>query len=207
MDQILATISANTENARNTEKFYGTVVNSMKQSDEIFIQTIKSVSEISKKISIITDIAFQTNILSLNASIQAAKAGSKGKGFAVVAQEIRNLSEKSKLASDEIIELSQNGQNISKQAGEQLTKLIPEIMKSAELVNSIVSASREQQSGVEMINISIQQLTGITNQNSASAEEMSASAKKLSAQAEQLKELIAVFKIDSLESEETNINL
>jgi methyl-accepting chemotaxis protein len=195
MEQMLAMINSNTQNAEITGKTSEKSANELKQSNEIFIKTIKSVSEISKKISIISDISFQTNILSLNASIEAARAGNAGKGFAVVAQEVRKLAEKSKTASDEITELSQNGQDISRIAGESLEKVIPEIIKSAKLVGEIVSASREQQSGVEMINTSIQQLTEITNKNSASAEEMSASAEELSAQAEQLKELISIFKI------------
>ena len=103
--------------------------------------------------------------------------------------------------------LSKSGQNISKTAGDKLTKLIPEILNSAELVNNIVVASKEQQSSVENINTSIQQLTEITNQNSASAEEMSASAEELSAQAEQLKELISVFKIGNLENKQNDINI
>jgi len=137
--------------------------------------------------------------LSINAAIEAARAGEAGKGFAVVSNEIRKLADKTKTASDKITKLSKNGQDISRIAGKALEKVIPEIIKSAELVNNIVSASREQQSGVEMINTSIQQLTETTNENSASAEEMSASAEELSAQAEQLKELISIFKIGGLQ--------
>ena len=200
MEQMLAMINSNTQNAEITGKTSEKSANEIKQSNEIFIKTIQSVSEISEKISIISDISFQTNILSLNASIEAARAGNAGKGFAVVAQEVRKLAEKSKTASDEITELSQNGQDISKIAGEALEKVMPKIIKSAELVSEIVSASQEQQSGAENINTSIQQLTEITNQNSASAEEMSASAEQLSAQAEQLNELISVFKSGSLQN-------
>jgi len=198
MEQMLAMINSNTNNAEITGYASEKSANEMKKSNEIFIKTIQLVSEISEKISIITEIAFQTNLLSLNASVEAARAGDAGKGFSVIAQEVRNLAEKSKIASDEIIKLSLNGQDISKIAGEKLSKTIPEIIKSAELVGEIVSASREQQSGAENINTAIQQLTEITNENSASAEEMSASAEELSAQAEQLKELISIFKIGNL---------
>ncbi|MEA3450657.1 MAG: methyl-accepting chemotaxis protein, partial [Bacteroidota bacterium] len=205
MEQILAMINSNTQNAIITGKTSKKTANEMKQSNEIFVKTIKSVSEISKKISIITEIAVKTDILSINAAIEAARAGEAGKGFAVVAHEIRKLADKTKTASDEITKLSQSGQDISKIAGEKLSKTIPEIIKSAELVGNIVSAGKEQQSGVENINTSIQQLTEITNENSASAEEMSSSAEQLSAQAEQLKELISVFKIGNLQNEKTII--
>ena len=197
MQQMLATISSNTEKAVNTERITTKSAKEIKESNEVFLQTIQSVSDISRKTSIITDIAFQTNILSLNASIEAARAGTAGNSFAVVAQEVRNLAEKSKIASEEINEISFDGQNISKVAGKKLEQLIPEIIKSATLVNDIVIASKEQLSGVEMINTSIRQLTSITNENSASAEEMSASAEELSAQAEHLNSLISGFNIGS----------
>lgn len=198
MEQMLAMINSNTDNAENTADISKKTSEELRQSNKAFVETIKAVSDISKKTSIITEIADKTDILSINASIEAARAGETGKGFAVVAHEIRNLADKTKNASYEITELSTNGNNISKIAGEKLEILIPEIIKSAELVNNIVSASKEQQRGIEAINMSVQQLTEITNENSASAEEMSASAEELSAQAEQLKKLISLFKIDDI---------
>ncbi len=200
MEQMLATIQSNTERAEETGKITGQSANNLKNSNDSFVKTIKSVSDISKKTSIISDIAFQTNILSLNASIEAARAGTSGKGFSVVANEVRKLADKSKIASEEISELSESGQEISKKAGKKLERIIPEILESVELVKNIVLASKEQQIGVEAINNSIQQLTEITNENSASAEEMSASAEELSVQAEQLKSLIAVFKFGKLQT-------
>ncbi len=197
IEQVLSMISTSTKNAEITEKTSTKSAKDIEQSNAAFMQTIESVAEINNKTEIITDIAFQTNILSLNASIEAARAGNAGKGFAVVAQEVGKLAEKSKIASIEITELSANGQDISKIAGEKLEKIIPEIINSAQLVKSIVEANQEQKIGVEAISDSVQQLSDITNQNSASAEEMAASAEQLSAQAEQLKELISVFKVET----------
>jgi len=203
MEEMLAMISSNTQNASITGKSAKKSAHEIKQSNEFFIQMINSVSEIINKNSIITEIAKKTDILSINAAIEAARAGETGKGFAVVAYEIRKLADKTKMAAEEISELSEKGKDVSKIAGDKLSKTIPDIIKSAELVNHIVLAGKEQQSGVENINNSIQQLTEITSQNSASAEEMSASAEELSAQAEQLKELISVFKINNLKEEAT----
>ena len=197
IEQILAIINSNTQNAELTGKTTTKSANEMKQSKELFMQTIESVSEISKKISVISEIADKTDILSINAAIEAARAGEAGKGFAVVANEIRKLADKTKISSDAITNLSKKEQDISKIAGEKLENTIPQIIKSAELVNNIISAGKKQQNGVENISISIQQLTEITNGNSASAEEMSVSAEQLSAQAEQLKKLISVFKINN----------
>ena len=191
MQQMLAIIDSNTEKAEITGKTSANSANEMKQSNEIFLQTINSISEINEKIFFISQIADKTDILAINAALEARRAGESGLGFAVVANEIRKLADKTQIASIEINELSTKGYDISKLAGEKLKKTIPEIIKSAELVKSIVEASKEQQSGVETINSSIQQISEITNENSASAEEMSVAAKELSTQAKQLKKLIS----------------
>ena len=203
MEEMVVAINSNTENAEYTGEISSKSANETKISNDVLQQTIDSVSQISKKIAIISEIADKTDILSINAAIEAARAGESGKGFAVVAKEIRKLADKTKNASEEINILSSTGKEISKSAGEKLAKLIPEIIKSAQLVNDIVIASREQQTNVETINTSIQHLSEISNSNSASSEEMSASAEELTAQAEQLKEMIGVFNIGN----DYNINL
>jgi len=193
MQQMLATISSNTEKANDTSKISTKSAKDMEQTKEMIIHTLNSVSEIAEKVSIISVIADKTDVLSINAAIEAARAGEAGKGFAVVAQEIRKLADKTLVASDEIGDLLKSNQKNSEITSSQIEEVIPEIIKSAELVNNIVSASREQQSSAIVINNSIQQLTEITNQNSASSEEMSASAEELSAQAEELKHIISLF--------------
>ncbi len=202
MEQMLAMINSNTENAELTEKISSKSAKGMNQGNTIFLKTLQSVTEISEKITIISEIANKTDILSINASIEAASAGESGKGFSVIASEIRKLADKTKKASIDIENLSKIGKNYSQITSKLFEKLIPEIVKSADHVNDIVSSGKEQQSGVENINTSIQQLTEITNQNSASAEEMSASAEELSSQAGLLKELISGFTIENSQNED-----
>ncbi len=196
MEEMLSTIASNTEKAVDTSKITNQSTSEMKKSNRIFEEMIESTLTINKRISVISEIAGKTDILSINAAIEAARSGEAGKGFAVVAQEIRKLADKTKIASEEIEQISLSGQGISKIAREKLQLLIPEVAKSAKYVENIMYASIEQQNGVESINQAMQQLMDITNNNSASAEEMSVSAEQLSSQAEQLRELISVFKLN-----------
>jgi methyl-accepting chemotaxis protein len=196
MQQMVSIIESNAENAEITGK------TSKKSVSELFTQTMNSVSDISNKIEVISDIAIQTNILALNAAVEAARAGEAGRGFSVVAAEVRKLAEKSKVAAEEITKISKGGRDISKLAGEKLNSLIPEITKSADLVSEIVAASREQKTGAQEINASIQELAEMTNENSASAEELSASAEGLTDQAQQLEKMISRFNIGTVEVKE-----
>jgi methyl-accepting chemotaxis protein len=152
--------------------------------------------EIASKISIIEEISRQTNLLALNAAIEAARAGEHGKGFAVVASEVRKLAERSQSAAGEISGLSTRSVAIAEQAGEMLTKMVPDIQRTAELVQEITASSKEQDTGAEQINKAIQQLDQVIQQNASASEEMASTSEELSSQAEQLSDAVAFFKID-----------
>lgn len=198
MEQMAANIQQNTDNAQQAEKIATMGVESLRKSNVAVTQAIAGMKTIAEKITIISDIAFQTNILALNAAVEAARAGEHGRGFAVVAAEVRKLAERSKFAADEINALSKNGVASSDEAGLMLSELMPQIEKTAKLVMEISAASLEQNSGAMQINNAIQQLNQVTQQNAAASEEMATTSEELASQADQLKDTVAFFRTEEL---------
>ncbi|NJK85002.1 MAG: PAS domain-containing protein [Bacteroidales bacterium] len=194
MEEMVANIQQNTDNAQQTEKIALNAVEGIRRGNKSVEIAVESMKNIAAKIKIINDIAFQTNLLALNAAVEAARAGEHGKGFAVVAVEVRKLAEHSKIAADEIEKLSSNGVKISVSAGEQLAMVVPEMEKTARLVQEITAASIEMNSGAVQVNTAIQQLNQVTQRNAAASEEMATSSEELSGQSDTLKEIVAFFK-------------
>ena len=200
IEELNATIKQNADNAMQTEKIALKSASDAQESGTAVSLTVNAMKDIARKVSIIAEIARQTNLLALNAAIEAARAGEHGKGFAVVAAEVRKLAERSRIAAGEISQLSLSSVQVAEQAGAMLAKLVPDIQKTAELVQEITATSREQSSGADQINGAIQQLNKVVQQNAGVAEEMAATAGELASQADQLQNVITFFKVDGKDS-------
>ena len=195
MEQMTANIRQNADNAQQTDKIALLASEDAKAGGIAVAETVTAMREIAGKITIVEEIARQTNMLALNAAIEAARAGEHGKGFAVVASEVRKLAERSQVAAREISELSASSVDVAERAGEMLGKIVPDIQKTAELVQEINASSREQDTGASQINKAIQQLDQVIQQNASAAEEMASTAEELAAQGRQLKDAVAFFNV------------
>ncbi|TGU71590.1 methyl-accepting chemotaxis protein [Geomonas terrae] len=195
MEQMTSNIRQNADNSMQTEKIAVKSAGDASESGKAVARTVAAMKEIASKTSIIEEIARQTNLLALNAAIEAARAGEHGKGFAVVASEVRKLAERSQKAAGEIGDLSLTSVEVAEHAGNLLQALVPDIHRTAELVQEISAACKEQDSGAEQINRAIQQLDQVIQQNAGASEEMASTAEELASQAEQLQTTIAFFKV------------
>ncbi len=195
MEEMAAGINQNNKHTQNSLKISKQITSEVKGVNDSFRETLLSMEEIREKVSIINDIANKTDILAINASVEATRAGEHGKGFSVVATEIRKLAEHSGRAADEIDSLSNRSYRTAEETGGKLEYTTLNINKIIQLIEEIALASNEQNSGAEQINTTLQQLVNITNQNSTTAEELSAGSEELNVQADGLNELILNFQL------------
>lgn len=211
INEVSEQIKHNAENSNNVSKITQSAARGVEENSkqvELMTQAMydikRSTNEISKIIKAIDDIAFQTNILALNAAVEAARAGSAGKGFAVVADEVRNLASKSAEAAKSTAFLIENsiksvdgGTKLADETKEAIDSMVEGIRKSVKLVDDITEASNEQADSMMQITMGIEQISGVVQTNSATAQESAAASEELSGQANLLKELVENFELNS----------
>ena len=202
MEQMVASISQNSNNAQEAVSIALAASANVTTVNDSFERMLTSLNLITSKILIIHEIAEKTDLLAINASIEAAKAGEHGKGFAVVASEVRQLAIRCQVAANEIDTISANTVAVSTESKKQLSSLIPEIKKTASLIQEIAASSSEQDTGAQQVNQALMQLNSITQHNSAASEQLAASAHNLSDLSNDLNSTIAFLIIDNNEQNE-----
>ena len=200
LEQMNASINQNAENARTTDDIASKAAVEAGNGGEAVAETVTAMRLIADKIHLIEDIAYKTNLLALNAAIEAARAGEHGKGFAVVADEVRKLAERSQLAAREIIQQADDSVNIAGKAGELLEKIVPNIQRTAELVQEISAASEEQAAGVGQVSSAMDQLDQVAQTSAAASEQLAATAEELTSHCNSLQQVVGFFKLGTREA-------
>ena len=195
IEEMTSNIRQSADNAEQTEKIANQSAGEAQRSGEAVMKAITAMKTIAEKITIVQEIARQTDLLALNAAVEAARAGEHGKGFAVVASEVRKLAERSQHAASEISELSAETVEVSGTAGQMLEKLVPNIQRTADLVQEISVATREQNIGAEQINDAIRELDRVISQNASAAEQATSTSDELAARSKELNSAVSYFRL------------
>lgn len=195
MEEMASSIDQTKESSLATEKSARKAAAAAEESGRAVDETVLAMKAITSSIAVIGEIARQTNLLALNAAIEAARAGEAGRGFAVVAQEVKKLAERSQKSAGEIAAISGSSVDTAEKAGASLKAVVPEIRRTADLMQEIAAAGVEQSAGSAQVSEAVTQLDTVVQQNASAAEELAASAEELSAQARSLGQALAFFSL------------
>lgn len=195
MEEMLANITQNLDNAKQGAVISTQVDSDLGEVSQAFDSTSTAMRNIQAKIGIIQDIAHKTNILAINAAIEAARAGDQGRGFAVVAAEVRRLADMSQQAASEIEQLSSSSGQAVEHMGKTLQATLPNVKKISAVVQEVASASAEQQTGSEQINQALAQLVQVTSENSNASSQLKNEAEGLVTISETLHQWVNKFRV------------
>ena len=194
LEQMGVTIAQNADNARDTGTMAVSAATDARAGQDVIRQALAELQAISQKIRVIDDIAYQTNLLALNAEIEAARAGEHGRGFAVVAAEVRKLAENSKTAAADVVQLADSTADVAEEAGRLLERIVPQVVRTADLVQDISNASSEQLAGIDQITQAVMQIESATRENTALAEELLQAADIIQERIAELRKQMGAFR-------------
>lgn len=195
VEEIAAAVKQSADNAASAEAIALKAAEDARSGAEAAGAAVAAMKTIADKVGVIDEIARQTNLLALNAAIEAARAGEAGKGFAVVAGEVRKLAERSQAAASEILDLSVRSVRTVETAGSAIRGFLPDVRRTADLVQEISAASREQSAGTDQIVRAMTQLDSVVQGTAASSEELASMAEEVAAQSESLRESVSFFRL------------
>jgi methyl-accepting chemotaxis protein len=207
LEEITATVHQNSDNAKQASELTAAACENATNGGAVVQSAVDAMAEInesSRKIEdilySIDEIAFQTNLLAVNAAIEAARAGQEGRGFAVVAQEVRALAQRSAVAAKQIktlitdsVSKVEKGSELVNHSGQTLQEIVGSVKRAAEMVGQISHASSEQATGIEQVNTSVTQMNRVTQSSSEQTDRLSHTAQHVSQKATELKKLLARF--------------
>ncbi len=207
MEELTVTVKQNADNAHLASQLADDSMQIAQRGGAVVgdvVNTMQGIHDSSRKISdivsLIEEIAFQTNILALNAAVESARAGEAGRGFAVVAGEVRSLAQKSSQAAkeiktliDESVERMAVGSEHAARAGQTMQEIVDSVRRVTDIMGEISTASVEQSSGLEQINQAIAQMDGVTHQNAALVQDLGNTVRALTAEAGGLRQAIEVL--------------
>lgn len=202
MEEMLSNIHQNASSAEQTDTIAQDVKKDMVRVNGSVENTLNAMKDIAEKIQKVAEIASRTDMLAINAAIEASRAGAAGKGFSTVASEVRNLAESSRKTTAEIQELSNHSVGLAEESMALINEVLPKIKETSVLVQSISTANKEQKAGAETVNETILELSDIAQQNASAAEELAANAELFTEQATELTKNTSFFRLTKDENEE-----